>query len=260
MKTKLFFLAAFFCFTTCTQAQWVQTSGTPPGGGITSMVVCQNGNIVVTCASYNFPNGQSGGIRYSTNGGSTWTSHTSHYTARTLAIGQNGYVWASSWNYPSETEALYRLSSNGTVFEGNTYHVGAGNNIFSILATNNNQTLFIGTRTGVMKSTNGGFNFTSSSNGINSSAWVLDLDIDASGGFIAAGTTHGAYITTNSGSNWNPVSGISVNDTISSLKFRHVSSDIPGDKLLSASNNGSIYKSDWESEFMAASVIYTFFG
>src|SRR5438046_387867 len=79
-------------------AQWVQTAGTPQGGGITSMVVCPNGNIVVTCSSYNFPNGQYGGIRHSTNGGNSWISDNNLYTARTISLGQNGYLFASAWN------------------------------------------------------------------------------------------------------------------------------------------------------------------
>jgi len=52
-------------------SQWVQTAGTPQGGGITDMLVTPNGTLIVTCASYNWPNGQSGGIRHSTSCSST---------------------------------------------------------------------------------------------------------------------------------------------------------------------------------------------
>jgi photosystem II stability/assembly factor-like uncharacterized protein len=224
--------------------QWTQTASTPEGGGITGMVVCPNGNIIVTCASYNFPNGSFGGIRVSTNGGNTWVNHTSHYTARTVALGQNGYVWASDWNYPSQTEALWKLSNNGTTVEGTTYNIGAGNNIFSILPTNNNQVIYIGTRTGVMKSTNGGFAFTLSSNGILANAWVLDLDINADGTYIAAGTTKGAYVTSNGGTNWVTISGIPQNDTINTVKFAHYTTDSPGDNLYAGSSNGTIYEAE----------------
>ncbi|MBK8983391.1 MAG: hypothetical protein IPM38_13985 [Ignavibacteria bacterium] len=56
------------------QSQWMQTPGIPEGGGVTDMVIADNGNIVVTTASFNWPNGQDGGVRWSSNEGATWNA------------------------------------------------------------------------------------------------------------------------------------------------------------------------------------------
>ena len=46
---------------------WQQTAGTPEGSGVTEMVVRQsNQHIFVTTGSFNWPNGDMGGVRRAT--------------------------------------------------------------------------------------------------------------------------------------------------------------------------------------------------
>jgi hypothetical protein len=256
MKT-IILLLLILAANTSMMSQWVQTAGTPEGGGITSMVVTSNGTIVVTCSSFNFPSGQFGGIRHSTNQGATWVNDYQHYTARTVALGQNGYVWASSWDYPSISEGLWVSYNQGGVWVGHTYLIGSNNNIFSILVRDNNQTVYIGTRTGVRKSTNGGSTFTPVNNGIPANSWVRDLEID-SNGVIAAATTNGVFISTNSSASWNPVTGIPPADTIVSLMFNSNTS-LDGDlSLMMGSDNNALYNSYDPYTTAALAYVFTF--
>lgn len=256
MKT-IILLLSIFAVNTSMMSQWVQTAGTPEGGGITSMVVTSNGTIVVTCSSFNFPNGQFGGIRHSTNQGVTWVNDFQHYTARTLAPGQNGYVFASSWDYPSYSEGLYISTNHGTYWLGLYYQVGSNNNIFSILVRDNNQTVYIGTRTGVRKSTNGGSTFNPVNNGIPANSWVRDLEID-SNGVIAAATSNGVFVSTNSSASWSPVTGIPPADTIVSLMFTSNPSLDGGLGLMMGSDNNTLYDSYDPYTTAALAYVFTF--
>lgn len=240
MKTLFIFLFCFISFDVVCYSQWVQTAGTPEGGGITDIVVTSGGTIVVTCASYSWPIVQ-GGIRHSTNGGNTWANDLQHYTARTLAIGQNDFVFASSWNYPATNEGLYVSTDLGITWTSYRYLLGANNNIFSILVRDNNQTVYIGTRTGVMKSTNGGFAFTPVNNGIPSNSWVRDLAAKTDGSIYAA-TTNGVFRSTNTGSSWQQFSGITPGDTVVKLCIYDLGADGDNQTLIGGTNNGKAYE------------------
>ncbi len=246
-------IICLFCFISLNvvcYSQWVQTAGTPEGGGVTDMVVTSNGTIVVSCASFNWPAVQ-GGIRHSTNSGTTWVNDFQHYTARTLALGQNDYVFASSWNYPTTTEGLYVSTNHGISWQGYRYLVGANNNIFSIIVKDNNQTVYIGTRTGVMKSTNGGYAFSPVNNGIPANSWVRDLAAGPDN-IIAAATTNGLFVSTNSAASWVQATGIPANDTVTTLEFVEVNTTGDGIdlRLNAGSNNGNIYESNLATMYL----------
>ena len=65
-KIKAFIL--LLIFTSLTFSQWNQSTA-PEGGGITDMVALNDGTILATTSSFNWPNGDKGGIRRSTNDG-----------------------------------------------------------------------------------------------------------------------------------------------------------------------------------------------
>jgi hypothetical protein len=241
MKTLFIFLFCFLSIHAVCYSQWVQTAGTPQGGGITDMLVTPNGTLIVTCASFNFPNGQSGGIRHSTNNGTTWENDYQHYTARTLAMGQNGYVFASSWDYPNISEGLWVSFNQGAVWQGHLYLIGSNNNIFSILVRDNNQTIYIGTRTGVRKSTNGGGSFNPVNNGIPANSWVRDLAAKTDGSIYAA-TTNGVFRSTNTGSSWQQFSGVTPGDTVVKLCIYDLGADGNNQTLIGGTNNGKAYE------------------
>ena len=256
MKTLI--SIAILLFITCPLfSQWIQTA-TPDGGGITDIIVLNDGTVVVTTSSFNWPSGQQGGIRRSTNGGASWQNIVNVYNGRTLHLGSTGKIFASYWNYPSVNEGMY-YSTNGGLNWVQSYVVGANDNVFSITSKNNDSTIFIGTRFGVWrKINNSAWQFVS--NGIPANTIVYDLDINNSGNYIAAGTSKGLYVSSNNGANWSAVSGISQNDTIYTVEFTHYTTDAAGDELHVGSAQGTLYKTDESALFLAASVVYAFLG
>jgi len=260
MKTLILFTVALFSINSFVfTQQWVQTAGTPEGGGITDMVVTSNGTVIVACASFNWPVVQ-GGIRRSTNSGATWINSFQHYTARTLALGQNGYVFAVSWDFPANnSEGLWVSSNHGETWGNHTYLAGSGNNIFSVLVKDNNQTVYIGTRTGVLKSTDGGYGFISVNNGIPANSWIRDLAAGPDN-IIAAATTKGLFVSSNSAASWVQATGIPAGDTVTTVDF--VDFDTPGDgidiRLNAGSNNGNIYESLEGSQYLQLMILHYF--
>ena len=77
---------------------WQQTAGTPEGAGVTDMVVREsNQHLFVSTSSFNFPNGDMGGVRRSTDDGATWENLNDVYVARTMIDGGDGNLYASIW-------------------------------------------------------------------------------------------------------------------------------------------------------------------
>lgn len=256
ISTILVSTILFVLFFTSSPAfsQWTQVA-TPEGAGVTDMVMTDNGNLVVTCASFGFPAGK-GGIRVSTNGGTSWTNSFQHYTGRTLAMGQNGYVWASSWDYPTTAEGLYVSTDQGVTWGTYRYLIGASNNIFAIHVIDNNQTIFIGTRNGVMKSTNGGYNFFLANTGMPGNTWVRDLT-SSSGGIVFAATTNGLFKSTNGALSWSVISGLAAGDTTVSVTLIDTPTDVDPQLLVTGTNNGRVYTGT--SGFYTSVVIATIF-
>lgn len=239
-------------------AQWVQASGIPEGSGITDMLVTSNGTIVVTCASYNWPNGQSGGIRISNNNGSSWQNVVNAYNGRTLHLGTSGKIFASYWPYPSNEGMFYSINNGLNWIQ--SYFGSANDNVFSITSTDNDNNVFLGTRFGVWRSVNNGL-WQFVSNGLPVNTFVYDLEADSSGTHIAAGTSKGLYITSNNGSNWNAVSGISQNDTIYTVKFLKSHGDaLVENYLLAGSSNGKLFESPEGAQYLTAILLNAFLG
>lgn len=230
----------------------------PEGAGITDMIIAQDGSVIATCASYNWPGGQSGGIRRSTNGGDSWQNINSVYNARTLWLGSTGKIFASYWPYP-QNESMYYSTNNGLNWV-QMYFGSANDNVFSIASKNSDSVVFIGTRYGVWRCINNGlWQFTST--GIPPNTFVYDLDVDLTGNYIAAGTSKGLYVSSNNGANWNAVSGVPQSDTIYTVCFMNTTTESGSDNLLFAgSSGGELYKSDDVSQFHMAVLILTFLG
>jgi hypothetical protein len=87
MKARLIAATIFLVASICIYSQvWQQTAGTPEGSGVTEMVIRQsNGHIFVTTGSFNWPNGDMGGVRRSTDDGATWENVSDDvFVARTI--------------------------------------------------------------------------------------------------------------------------------------------------------------------------------
>ncbi len=150
-----------------------QPVGTLQGGGVTDLAYWDAvgsypyDGIWVTTSSENWPTGQWGGVRCSTSTLDWETIVNMCYIARTLAVGQDGKLYASIWYDPAfqPADGLYRFTPQNGVF-GILYQASAGDNIFSIAVKDTPHTIFAGTRNGVIRSTDNGTSFGYSNNGI----------------------------------------------------------------------------------------------
>lgn len=256
----LFALLEIVVFCSIVQSQnWVQTSSTPIGGGVTDLLVRSNGDLLAGVGSFNWPN-TAGGIRKSTDDGQTWQNVANAYTCRTIEEAFNGYLYASIWYYP-QNEGLYRSTDGGAVWLGPIFSVPQGNNIFSIAVKEGTPDYFIfaGTRQGVFRSTNSGSTFQSSSNGLPQNSWVRDIEIDSSG-VIALATTNGVFISTNYGDSWIATTGIPPTDTTVYLVFDYPASASDGQdvRLYAGTENGRLYEALRNSQYLYWTLIAIF--
>ena len=234
--------------------------GVPEGNGVTDLVYWSGGGAVfgdklwATTGSVDWPTGQRGGVFYSAVSGTyqgIWYrlgGSAGYYVGRTLAVGQDGNLYASLWRDPATfpADALCRFVPQAALF-GILYQAQAGDNIFSIAVKNNPHTIFGGTRNGVIRSTDNGATFGYSNTGIPDSAWVYDIAIDSSG-ILAIATSKGLFISEDNGDNWLTTTGIASEDTVVTINFV---SDTTSDKLeinslseydlYAGTKNGKIY-------------------
>jgi len=261
MKRNCTYLFILFFFSTTVFAQeWQQTASTPEGGGITEIVVHpDNNNIFVTTASYNWPNGDDGGIRRSINDGDTWENLFDAFTGRTITFGADGNLYASVWPYPSD-EGLYRSTNNGDTWDL-LITVPSGNNIFSITVNINiaDNTILAGTRQGVYRSLDNGVTWAYASNGIPPNSWVRDIEVDSTG-IIVAATTNGLFSSEDNGGLWEQATGAGIeNDTITKIIFAYpFDSKDNNTRLLAGSNDGNIYESFSQSKYLNATMCAIF--
>ncbi|OGU75819.1 MAG: hypothetical protein A2V93_02475 [Ignavibacteria bacterium RBG_16_34_14] len=241
---------------------WQQLA-TPQGGGVTDMVYCDLfgstiwDGIWVTTSSENWPTGQWGGVRLSTNNGQSWLNISSGYIARTLEVGQDGNLYASIWYDPAfqSADGLYRFTPQVGVF-GILYQASAGDNIFSIAVKNTPHTIFAGTRNGVIRSTDNGTTFGYSNTGIPDSAWVYDIAIDSTG-ILAIASSKGVFISTDNGDNWQQAAGIAPEDTVVTLTFVDETGLRGGSYLYGGTKKEKLYKAAAVITLVTFSMIYS---
>jgi hypothetical protein len=263
----LVLLAIFTCKNTFSQT-W-QPIGIPQGKGVTDLVYWSGGGAVfgdklwATTGSVDWPTGQRGGVFYSSGNG-VWNrigGSAGHYVGRTLAVGQDGNLYASLWRDPATfvADGLFKFIPQVGDF-GLLYQAQAGDNIFSIAVKNNPHTIFAGTRNGVLRSTNNGTTFGYSNNGIPDSAWVYDIAIDSTG-ILAVASSKGIFASTDNGNNWLMAAGIAAGDTIWKLLFyNEVTQDGGSSVLMSGSENGDLYVSTEDQLYLNCAIVYSFTG
>jgi len=238
-----------FISVSCIYSQvWQQTAGAPEGGGVTDMVVRQlNQHIFVTTSSYNWPNGDMGGVRRSVDEGSTWENLWDVYIARTIIDGGDGNLYASIWPYPQE-EGLYRSTDDGSTWGSPLVTVPTGDNIFSVVLnpTTPDQTIFAGTRNGVLRSLDNGVTFNTANNGIPSNSWVYDMKMTIDSNLIVA-TSNGVFYSEINGDNWLQVTGVSSEDTVAHIGLGSeiiAKNNNAGYSLELGTTNGKLYDGD----------------
>jgi len=266
MKTILILTLIFFAASIWGYSQvWQQTAGTPEGSGVTEMVVRQiNGHIFVTTGSTApWPSGDLGGVRRSTDDGATWENLNDVFIARTIIDAPDGNLYASIWDFPQD-EGLYRSTDNGNNWGNPLVTVPSLDNIFSIAVntTTTPNTIFAGTRNGPLRSTDNGVNWAPATNGIPGNSWVRDVEVD-SGGYVVAATTNGLFVSTNNGDLWEKATGIAAEDTVVKILIDYplVTKDAgPSTRLLGGTEDGNIYESFRESEYLTITLLAIFGG
>jgi len=260
MKKNVTLLLGLLFFGVILLAQeWQQTASTPEGAGITEIVVHPGNNyIFVTTASFNWPNGDDGGVRRSIDDGDTWENLFDAYSGRTITLGADGHLYASIWPYP-QNEGLYRSTDNGDTWQP-LVTVPSGNNIFSVTVSilTNPYTIFAGTRQGVYRSVDNGTTWAYSTSGIPANSWVRDIEVD-SNGIVVAGTTSGLFSSDDNGGLWQQATGVGIeNDTITKIIFDYPFESKDNTRLLAGSANGNIYESFDQSIYLAATLLTIF--
>jgi hypothetical protein len=241
---------------------WQQTAGTPEGAGVTDMVVREsNQHLFVSTSSFNFPNGDMGGVRRSTDDGATWENLNDVYVARTMIDGGDGNLYASIWPYPSD-EGLYRSTDNGDSWGSPIVTVPSGNNIFSIALnpTTPTQTIFAGTRNGPLRSTDNGASWSPANNGLPANSWVRDIEVDSSG-YVVAATTNGVFTSTNNGELWEQATGIATEDTIVKLIFDYplsTENSGPDTRVLAGSDDGNLVEAFAQQRYLTFTLLAIF--
>lgn len=236
----LFFL--FSCFLLNSQ-QWEQLAGEPEGGGITDIFINESsGDLFVATGSLNWPNGEDGGLRRSTDDGNSWENIFDAYTSRFIMIGPDENLYASVWDYPAD-EGLYRSIDNGNNWTLLT-SVPTGNNIFACaIKEGSPNIIFAGTGQGVYRSYDNGVTWAYANTGLPADKLVRSMAVSPDGSTIAAGTVSGLYVSSDNGNNWDKVTGDGENEIISSVFFdlEPDQKDKSNARLLFGAENGSLF-------------------
>lgn len=219
MKTKLLLTFLLIPLISLFSQEWEELAGEPEGGGVTDIYINEaSGDLFVATGSLNWPNGETGGIRKSTDDGATWINLFDAYTSRFVFEGPDGNLYASVWDYPSD-EGLYRSTDNGNTWTL-LISVPTGNNIFACaIKEGNPNIIYAGTGLGVYRSLDNGVTWAYTNLGLPSDKLVRSMAVSPDGNTIAAGTVSGLYVSSNNGDNWDQVTGDGEGEIISSVMF-----------------------------------------
>ena len=240
-----------------TAQMWEQLPTEPDGGGVTDICYDENLEIIfVATGSYNWPNGEDGGIRRSINDGLSWDNLFDAYTSRVVMIGPDNNLYASVWDYPSD-EGLYRSSNQGSTWDL-LVSVPSGNNIFSIAVKEGSPNIiFAGTRQGVYRSLDNGTSWAYTNDIIPSDAWVRGLAVGPDG-TIAAATSYGCYTSSDDGDTWDKVTGDGENEYAISVEFDQEPAqgdEMPTTYLMIGTTEGNLYITDVFTAFTVSTFV-----
>lgn len=253
-----FILVILFIFPAFLQAQmWEQLPAEPDGGGVTDIFFDQDLEILyVATGSFNWPNGEDGGIRRSLDDGNSWQNIFDAYTSRVIMQGPDGHLYASVWDYPAD-EGLYRSTDQGSTWQ-QLISVPSGNNIFSIaIKEGSPNIIFAGTRQGVYRSLDNGTSWAYTNDIIPSDAWVRGMAVGPDG-TIAAATSYGTYTSADNGDTWDKVTGDGENEYAISVEFDQEPAkgdEMPTIYLVIGTTEGNIYITDSFTAFTVSTFI-----
>lgn len=259
MKKLTFTIVFLFgCFLLFSQ-QWEQLTGEPEGGGLTDIIIDEStGDLFVTAGSLDWPGGEDGGIRRSSDDGNTWTNLFDAYTSRFIMKGPDDNLYASVWDYPAD-EGLYRSTDDGNSWTQLT-SVPDGNNIFACaIVEASPNIIFAGTGQGVYRSFDNGTNWAYANNGLPVDKLVRSMAVSPDGNTIAAGTVSGLYVSSDNGDNWDKVTGDGEDEIVTSILFdvEPTKNNKSGVKLYFGTESGKVLMTTVATQFTVATFMAT---
>jgi photosystem II stability/assembly factor-like uncharacterized protein len=181
-------------------------------------------SIIVDAQNIIYAGVHDGGVLRSTNGGSTWTAANN---------GSNNPDDAIS--FAVTNSALFAATSNGifrSTDHGGTWITANGNlkAYISEVAGGMNETLCVGTDSGVYISTNAGELWTVSTNGLDTGIFISKIIMDQNNDIYIATYGKGIYRSDNSGATWSAINSglndLNINDlAISRSGFLYAATD-----------------------------------
>jgi photosystem II stability/assembly factor-like uncharacterized protein len=198
MKKVIFIILTLSIFS-LSQAQWLQTNG-PLGGSV---------NCLTNLNSYLFAGTDGGGIYTSTNNGQSWKYSSDGLISRTIySFGISGTkIYAGTYN------GLHVSLNYG--FNWSQIYINGlqQQNIKALLILNN--MIFAGSNAyGIFLSTNGGMNWSSVNDGLESNNIRAFCNIGTN---IFVATVDGVYKSSDYGKNWININNNLINTNISSI-------------------------------------------
>jgi photosystem II stability/assembly factor-like uncharacterized protein len=174
---------------------WVSPVSGLPWGIISVIAVDSSGDVIAGT--------DGGGICRSTDNGNTWIpTGITNSTITSIAYGPNGRVYATEWNYhqgipiampPWYQSIVVRSTDGGNSWDSTT----TGGEIINCLVVHPQGTIFIGTPSGLNKSSNLGISWSSA--GITGAVTSISL---AYPNWIFAASSNGLFSSSDLGSHW----------------------------------------------------------
>ena len=261
MKKITLLIAVFIAVFETVHAQNWQIEAQLSGSGITKMDVSPvTGTMFFATSSIFYPTGSSAHI-YRKILSSPLIVATSPesgplYIIRTVYCDYRGYVWMSFWGDANNTREKIYLSTNDGVSWVKKDSIETSNNIFAITVDSTTNFVYIATRNGVKRSTDGGNIFTLYNNGFPQNQWARHLE-NIGNGVIFASAFPGVYKSVNHGQSWALIPGMSSSDTAGAMCIeRTPGTDGADSKLFCSANSGSDLKG-YTSDFGYAAIFLT---
>lgn len=247
------FVLVFISLISINAQVWQQTVSTPEGGGVTGLVRTES-HIFVSTTSFNWPNGDNGGVRRSSDEGVSWDNLIDAYLSRTIELAEDGYLYCSLDTVQGDNR-LYRSTDNGDTWILITT-MPSGDYIYSISVntTIDPPTILLGTSLGVYRSLDDGQTWSYANDGLPEYNIVNDICTDTMEGYIALASLYGLYISDDNGENWAQATGEGVDDdiiynTVEFIYYENNRSDFDI-RCSAGANNGALVESLRDSQYL----------
>ncbi len=192
--------------TTTGGASWACIQQRLPADNVTALVVDRSGTLYGLTSS---------AVWRTTDGGASWTMHSLPATAMGIAADPlvAGRLFASGYNYTTYPVPVVLISTNyGQNWSSTTLDPDTGYSYCAAFDPVHVSTAYAGCANGlVLKTTDGGANWASASNGLPATSYVQRLAVNPGNpGIVLAAANDGVYRTTDAGGSWARAGGMTM--------------------------------------------------